>query len=176
VNFTEARRLTMPTTVPTSYSIVQRGLHWVTVLFVFFNLLFADAIKEWTEATEKGTVPDADVVSGANLHAYIGIAIIALTLMRIVVRFVQGAPAAPAEEPAIFRLLSKVAHVAFYALLCLMPFLGIGAYYFGNGTAGFLHEGPVKLLLWLLIVVHVAAVLVHQYYWKTNVLTRMTRG
>ncbi len=166
----------MPKAVPVSYSLLQRGLHWVTVLLVFFNLLFADSMSEWYRATRKGAVPDASLVSGANLHAYVGIAVIALTLIRLWVRFVQGVPAAPAEEPGIFQLLSKVGHAGFYILLFLMPFLGIGAYYFGNGTAGFLHEGPVKILLWLLIVVHVAAALVHQFYWKTNVLARMTRG
>ncbi len=34
----------------------------------------------------------------------------------------------------------------------------------------------MKLLLWLLIVAHVGGALVHQFYWKTNVLARMTHG
>ena len=57
-----------------------------------------------------------------------------------------------------------------------MPVLGIAKYYFAVDAAGYLHAGPVKLLLWALIGLHVAAVLVHHFYWKTNVLARMTKG
>ena len=166
----------MATVAPTSFSILQRLLHWVTVLLVFFNLIFSDGVTEWAEATTKGETPSPDTLFMSNLHAYIGLAILALTAVRLIVRYVHGVPAEPPEEPAIFQLLSKLGHWGFYGLLFVMPFLGIGAYYFGNMTAGFLHEGPVKLLLWLLIVVHVAAALVHQFYWKTNILQRMTRG
>jgi cytochrome b561 len=112
----------------------------------------------------------------ANIHAYVGLSILGLTVFRLFVRFQHGVPEEPPEEPPLFQLASKIGHWAFYGLLILMPFLGIGAYYFGNMTAGFLHEGPVKALLWLLIVAHVAAALVHQFYWKTNIIKRMTRG
>jgi cytochrome b561 len=102
--------------------------------------------------------------------------VLCLGLIRLVVRLMRGAPEAPAEEPPILRLASKIAHGAFYALFFLLPLSGIGKYYFGNETAGFVHGGPLKLLMWILIVVHIAAVLVHQFYWKTNIAQRMTKG
>ncbi|MDB5553539.1 MAG: cytochrome [Rhizobium sp.] len=57
-----------------------------------------------------------------------------------------------------------------------MPVLGMAKYFFAVDASGYLQGGPVKLLLWVLIGLHVAAVLVHQFYWKTNVLARMIKG
>lgn len=166
----------MPALAPTSYSILQKALHWTVALLILFNLIFSDAMEEATEAYERGEVPSPEDLSSANIHAYVGIAVLCLGLIRLVVRLMRGAPEAPAEEPPILRLASKIAHGAFYALFFLLPFSGIGKYYFGNETAGFVHGGPLKLLMWILIVVHIAAVLVHQFYWKTNVAQRMTKG
>lgn len=166
----------MPAPAPTSYSILQKALHWTMALLILFNLIFSDAMEEATEAYERGEVPSPEDLSSANIHAYVGIAVLCLGLIRLVVRLMRGAPEAPAEEPPILRLASKIAHGAFYALFFLLPLSGIGKYYFGNETAGFVHGGPLKLLMWILIVVHIAAVLVHQFYWKTNVAQRMTKG
>ncbi len=166
----------MPALAPTSYSILQKALHWTMALLILFNLIFSDAMEEATEAYERGEVPSPEDLSSANIHAYVGIAVLCLGLIRLVVRLMRGAPEAPAEEPPILRLASKIAHGAFYALFFLLPLSGIGKYYFGNETAGFVHGGPLKLLMWILIVVHIAAVLVHQFYWKTNVAQRMTKG
>ena len=57
-----------------------------------------------------------------------------------------------------------------------MPISGALAYYGGVEAAGGPHAGPMKLLMWVLIVVHVGAVLVHQFVWKTAVAQRMTKG
>ncbi|MET3587154.1 hypothetical protein ABID21_003276 [Pseudorhizobium tarimense] len=65
-------------------------------------------------------------------------------------------------------------YILLYVLTIALPFTGIGAYYFGNEQAGEIHASPLKLLLWLVIVAHVLGVLVHQFYWKTHVLRRMT--
>lgn len=159
-----------------TYSIPQRILHWLTALLVFFNLLFPGRIERVADLLDGGKTPSADEWTSASLHIYTGFAILGLTVLRLILRVVQGAPAAPAEEPPIFRLLSKIGHGLLYALLIVMPVLGISKFYFGNDFNGFLHGGPLKLLLWALIVVHIAAVFVHKFYWKTNVLERMTRG
>jgi cytochrome b561 len=166
----------MTPTAPQSYSILQKVLHWSMALLILFNLLFAEAMEEAVEAYERGEVPSAEELFSANIHAYVGITVLCLGLIRLMVRLMRGAPEAPAEEPPALRLASKIAHGAFYALFFLLPLSGIGKYYFGNDTAGFVHGGPLKLLMWVLIVVHIAAVLVHQFYWKTAVAQRMTRG
>jgi len=159
-----------------SFTVPQRVLHWVTALLVFFNLLLPDGMEQWNRAMRQvGSATEAQVAS-ANIHAYVGIAILILVALRIILRVKTGVPDAPVEEPGIFRLAAKVTHAGLYILLIALPFTGIGAYYFGNGVAGDIHADILKVVLWVLIAGHVAGVLVHQFYWKTNVLRRMTVG
>ena len=159
-----------------SYSMPQKALHWLMAALILFNLIFTEGMETYIRMVEKAEGPTPEQLSDANIHAYVGITVLCLGIARLILRLVQGAPAAPASEPPLGVLASKVAHGSFYLLFVAMPLSGIGMYYFGNETAGDVHGGPLKLLMWLLIVVHVAAVLVHQFYWKTDVASRMTRG
>ena len=84
----------------------------------------------------------------------------------------RGAPAAPAEEPAVFVLLSKIGHGLIYLLLLLLPLSGLVGWFGKVGNAAGIHEVMTNLLL-LIVIVHVAAVVVHQFYWKTNLIARM---
>ncbi|SIQ90763.1 cytochrome b561 [Rhizobium sp. RU20A] len=161
---------------PLRYSVPQRILHWGMALLIFFNLLFPGGMEHWNSLVRRGETVTPEDVASANIHAYVGIAILALAVVRIILRLVQGAPEPPVEEPAALRLLAKVTHGLLYVFLLAMPLGGIAAYYFGVEIAGELHGGVMKLVLWLLIVAHVAGALVHQFYWKTNVLARMTHG
>ena len=159
-----------------SYSVSQRILHWLVVALVFFNLLLPEGMEDWNRAFSQTGTATAEQVASANLHAYAGIAILILTLCRIGLRLTMKAPALPTEEPPLFRLAAKVTHGALYVLTIALPFSGMAAYYFGIEQAGEVHGGPLKLLLWLVIAPHVLGVLVHQFYWKTNILRRMTVG
>lgn len=159
-----------------NYSVLQRLIHWLTVLLVLFNLLLPGAIERVVDMLDEGQAPPAPEMLSANIHVYAGITILCLTLLRLIVRFWQGAPPAPRGEPEIFHLVGKLSHALFYAVLLVMPALGIAKYYFDIDAAGDWHGGPVKLVLWALIGLHVAAVAVHQFVWKTNALRRMTTG
>jgi len=158
------------------YSIAQRVMHWLTVVLVFFNLLLPGRIERVADLFDDGKLPGPGDMFSANLHIYSGCAILALTVLRLVLRLVQGAPGQPVGEPDVFHFIGKISHAIFYAVLIIMPALGIAKYFFGIDAAGDLHGGPVKLLLWALVGLHVVAVLVHQFYWKTNILARMTNG
>lgn len=159
-----------------SYSVSQRVLHWLVVALVFFNLLLPEGMEDWSEAVEDGGTATAEQLASANLHAYAGIAILVLTLCRLALRLTVKVPLLPSEEPPLFRLAAKVTHAALYVLTIALPFSGMAAYYLGIEQAGEAHGGPLKLLLWLVIAAHVLGVLVHQFYWKTNILRRMTVG
>lgn len=162
--------------MPTTFSLPQRMLHWAMFTLIVFNLLFSDGMSRWDRLVSRSEVPTAPEIGSANIHAYVGIAILVLAVIRVAVRLVQGAPAEPAQEPPVLQRLSRIGHIAFYALFFLMPLSGIARYYFGVELAGTVHAGPLKALMWILIALHVAAVAVHQFYWKTDVLKRMTRG
>ncbi|KQM31479.1 cytochrome B [Rhizobium sp. Leaf68] len=163
----------MGSTTVTGYSIPQKALHWMMALLILFNLIFSDGMEHWNRLMRRGEPITPDDIASANIHAYVGIAVLVLCLVRLCLRLVQGVPEAPADEPPIAKLVAKVTHWAFYAIFLAMPLSGIGKYYFGNDIAGELHGGPIKLLLWALIVLHILGVLVHQFFWRTNLLRRM---
>ncbi|WP_246697378.1 cytochrome b [Rhizobium sp. G21] len=159
-----------------SYSVPQRVLHWLTVLLIFFNLLLPGQIERVTDLLGGGKTPTPEEWTSANLHIYSGFAILAFTALRLILRFVLGVPAAPAAEPALFQMIAKFAHGLLYALLIAMPLAGIAKFYGHIGLAGFIHGGPMKLAMWVLVIGHIGAVFVHKFYWKTNLLDRMTKG
>lgn len=163
----------MGSTTVTGYSIPQKALHWTMALLILFNLIFSDGMEHWNRLMRRGEPITPDDIASANIHAYVGIAVLVLCLVRLCLRLVLGVPEAPADEPPIAKLVAKVTHWAFYAIFLAMPLSGIGKYYFGNDIAGELHGGPIKLLLWALIVLHILGVLVHQFFWRTNLLRRM---
>ncbi|TCA24549.1 cytochrome b [Rhizobium leguminosarum bv. viciae] len=159
-----------------SYSLSQRFLHWAVALLIFFNLLFPDGMNIWHRLMRRGQVPTPEQISSANIHAYVGIAILVLAILRLGLRFTKGVPDEMAQEPAIFRLAARLAHAGLYILIFAMPLSGIAAYYFGIDPAGSFHADVLKIILWALIAAHVAGALIHQFYWKSNVLRRMTLG
>lgn len=158
------------------YSVPQRLVHWLMAALILFNLLFAEDMERLWRVVRDGGTASADQVSAANIHAYVGIAVLCLAILRILLRLTQGAPEAPAEEPPLFRTAAKVAHAAFYLLFFALPLSGIAAYYLGIGGAALPHGGPLKLAMWVLIAVHVGALFIHQFRWKTTVAQRMTKG
>jgi cytochrome b561 len=161
---------------PVAFSLPQRVLHWLTAALVFFNLLLPDGMEEWNRSIKRTGSATADQVGSANIHAYVGIAILILVVLRLAFRFVQGVPPSSSLEPAIFRVVAKIAHVLLYGLLIAMPATGMAAYYLGYDGAGDVHADILKVVLWALIAGHVLGALTHQFYWKTNVLRRMTVG
>src|SRR5690606_25624003 len=113
----ERRRTTsMATTASLSFSLPQRVLHWLTAGFVFFNLLFPDGMNAWNRSIKQTGAASAEQVASANIHAYAGIAILILVALRLLLRQIQGVPAAPTEEPQMFKLVAKVAEWTLYLL------------------------------------------------------------
>jgi cytochrome b561 len=161
---------------PLNYSISQRVLHWGMALLIFFNLIFSDGMELWNRSVKKGETITPDMVSSANIHAYVGIAILVFALLRLLLRFTQGVPDAPAHEPVLVKLGGMAAHVLLYLMFFIMPLSGIAKYYFGLETPGELHGGIFKVILWALIVLHVLGALAQKFYFKTDVLDRMTKG
>jgi cytochrome b561 len=161
---------------PLNYSIPQRILHWGMFLLILFNLLFTDGIEVWHRAVRRSLAITPEMVSSANIHAYVGIAILVFAALRIALRLVQGVPALPSEEPKQLQWIAKATHGILYLLMLAMPATGIAAYYFDVGTAGDIHADVLKVVLWVLVGLHVAGALVQKFYFKTDVLDRMTKG
>lgn len=154
------------------YSASQIALHWLIVALVFFQLVFGDAMSHSLRAIRRGEVVDPGVATQATLHIWVGFAILAAVAIRIVLRLTNGAPPLP-EGPAIFALLARLTHIAFYVLLVAMPVTGILAYWFIPSLGG-LHElgKPVFIVL---IILHVLAALWHQFWLRDGLLMRMLK-
>jgi cytochrome b561 len=161
---------------PLNYSIPQRILHWGMALLILFNLIFSDGMELWNRTVRKGEVVTPEILASANIHAYVGISILVFALLRLLLRYTQGVPASPAHEPQLVKLGGMAAHGLLYLMFFIMPLSGIAKYYFGAELPGELHGGIFKVILWALIVLHVAGALAQKFYFKTDVLDRMTKG
>jgi len=73
-----------------SYSPLQRILHWAIALLVFFNLLFPGGMQQWNRAMHRTGNATAEQVSAANIHAYLGIAILVIAVLQLSLRFTSG--------------------------------------------------------------------------------------
>ncbi|WP_138467247.1 cytochrome b [Poseidonocella sp. HB161398] len=152
------------------FTVTQKALHWaVVVLLAAQYFLFDGMGRPFHQLMETGTASYSAV---PVLHIAIGILVLALAAWRLVLRLSHGSPAEPEAEPALARLASKIAHAAIYVLLFVLPLTGLAAWFGQIGPAAGLHETLTNLLM-ALVILHVAAALVHQFWWKTDVLARM---
>ncbi|WP_267549196.1 cytochrome b [Rhizobium rhizogenes] len=159
-----------------AYSIPQRLLHWLMALLIFFNLLFPDGMNAWKHLIRNGQTPSPADIASANIHAYVGIAVLLLAIIRLAIRFSSDTPERPSGQPAFLHHIARVTHVLLYALIFAMPLSGIATYYLGIDAAGFAHGGPIKMLLWIVVVLHIFGALVQHFYFRSDVLRRMTIG
>lgn len=154
------------------YSRAQIRLHWIIVVLVALQYLFADGISD---AFRKGlragemtlTVPAAAHIAG-------GLVILLLMFRRFGLRSRRGAPSAPAEEPGWAKPLAGAVHWLFYAVLVALPLSGVGAWALASRTAGEVHQ-VLRAILLGLIALHIAGVVVNQFVWRTGLFARMTR-
>ena len=100
-----------------------------------------------------------------------GIAILVLVGFRLALRLTAGAPSPQTSGTPIFDRLAHAVHWLFYALLVAMPVTGLLAYYV-SPEIGEVHEIGKPLFI-LLIAVHVAGALYHQFLLKDGTLRRM---
>src|SRR5262249_37793148 len=129
-----------------------------------------------------------------SIHKPLGIAILALALIRLAVRLRYGAPALPVDMPEPMKLAAHASHYVFYALMIAMPLLGWGmlsAAAYPVGLFGAWHLPPIlpqsdtlHALLWdahfylafaffALILLHLAAALFHALVRRDGVFETM---
>lgn len=153
------------------YSIYQIALHWIIAALVLFQLLFGESMTAVVDAAEEGhQAPASDLFLG-SAHYWVGIAILSLVVVRLAIRLVAGAPV-PAESGS--RWMQKAAvtsHGLFYALLVATPIVGLMAFYAGDPW-GDVHS-LAKPAFIVLIGVHFAATLFHQFWLRDGTFSRM---
>lgn len=153
------------------YSRLQITLHWSVLVLIGVQLVTSDAMGSAWSAVEEGRSPGGSALVWAHVNA--GIAVLLVALWRIGLRLRRGAPAAP-PGPAFVQWAGRLAHLALYGLLILVPLSGMAAWFGGIGPAAEAHEALKNAML-ALILLHVAAALYHQVLRKDRLLDRMLR-
>ena len=154
------------------YSLGQIRLHWIVAGLIVIQYVFHDAISHAWRAMGRGVVPTFDPM--ITLHVVAGVAILALAVWRLTLRGRRGTPQPPASGNPLQELIARVTHLGLYALLLLLPVTGLVAWFGGVRSMGEMHE-LLKGLLLILVGLHVAGALLHQFVLKDGLMLRMKR-
>ena len=169
------------------YSPAYQVLHWLTALGMFAVLPLAWLMR---------TAPEGTALSYAlyRWHETVGLAILLLTVWRLILRVRVPPPPLPKTVAAWERGLAHFTYALFYAVLILMPLTGLLATYgFGfppklfnlidtpavvakneplASWVGALHAAG-QWLVYALIVLHIAGVVFHLVVTRSGLLRRI---
>lgn len=159
---------------PLGYSSAQIALHWLVAALVIFQLLMGDQIAPAYRALRRGTEASAADLLNANIHIYVGIAVLVLSVVRLGFRLKRGAPTPPAHETTLQRVLASVTHWILYGVIIGMPVTGLMAWYLGLHDMGEIHEAA-KLAIIVVVALHVLGAIWQHFVARTDVLVRMLK-
>ena len=169
------------------YSQAQRSAHWWTAAL----MVLAYATIEAHGFLQRGSFARLTVV---QLHYWLGIAVLLITLPRVARRLREGAP--PIEPPpgAAARLAATAMHLALFIFLVVQPLLGIAVRLVSGQGIGVpftklaipsimadrtlskaiegVHE-QIGTVFYAVIGLHIAAALWHWLRGRDNVMQRM---
>ena len=143
------------------YSSYQIALHWIIAALVLFQLVFGESMKMVVNAAERGRQISATDQTMGSAHYWVGIAILALVVLRLVLRLATGAAAPASDGPRWMHLAASASHALFYVLLLATPVLGLLAFYVGDPW-GDIHSWSKPAFI-VLISVHALAAFYHQF-------------
>jgi len=173
---------------PHAFSALQRALHWLMAVLILAMLFIGVGMVS--------TVAPRHVTLEA-IHKPLGIAILLLALLRLGVRFRDGAPPLPADLPGWQAMGARASHALLYALMIAMPLIGwsmesaggypvvlCGSFYLPAIVApnpvlhAVLRQAHTCLgfLFFLVILMHLAAALFHALVRRDEVFASMTSG
>ena len=170
------------------FAPLARLLHWLMALMIVSMLFIGAGMAASVSARHVWLL---------NLHKPLGIAILLLVVVRLFVRFSTRQPPLPADLPAVQVLAAKMSHVLLYALMFTLPLVGwamisaagdpvmlsqslqLPALLPANAkTFALLRTAHTYLayLLFITVLLHVAAALFHAWVRRDGVLNSMLRG
>jgi cytochrome b561 len=136
--------------------------------------VFGEDIKPAYRAFNRGNEPAAGDLFSANLHVYVGVAVLALAICRFAIRLRRGVPDAPAGESVLVRRIAGATHFILYLFIFGMPVTGALAWYLGARSMGEVHE-LAKPFIIVVVALHAAAALWQHFFVKSDVLIRMLK-
>lgn len=178
------------------YTRVAILLHWVIALLIIGQIIggfwMTDAIKN----------PDQQkiAIQTYQLHKSFGICVLLLSLFRLYWRLSHPAPDFPSHLASYEKMAARFVHYSFYFLIIAIPMSGwlmVSTSPLGYPTSffwlfdwphiqlpfdydkelisGFSREGHeiLAIITILLIGLHIAGAMKHQFFYRDNVLARM---
>ncbi len=164
----------MASNSPAGYSGTQILLHWLIAALILFQVFYGDGMEHAYHALLKGKEANPNDVLEANIHVYVGFAVLALAVLRVIIRWTRGVPGAPAGQSGIKLWIAAATQFILYAIIFAMPITGAMAWFLGFATVGELHSYG-EWLIYAAVLVHLAGALMQHYVAKTNVLVRMMK-
>jgi cytochrome b561 len=181
-------RASASTTTPAAsirrYTPVAVSLHWIMAALILFSAILGLLLDAWPKDTKLFWI---------NIHAQVGLLVLALLIARIWWRRTHTPPELPPEVSDISRRVSHPAHLLIYALMLITPLVGIVAFVwharvldfglfaidFGVKSNGPVYHQAEDIHLWLtygllaLVTGHAVAALWHHFISRDTVLLRM---
>lgn len=173
-------------TQPRFFAPLARLLHWLMALMVIAMLFIGAGLAASVSQRHEWLI---------HLHKPLGIAILALVIVRLVVRFSTRQPPLPADLPMWQVLAAKASHWVLYGLMLVLPLLGwamisaagdpvmlgssvqLPALVAANAPLFAVlrkAHGFLAYLLFLTVLLHLAAALFHGLIRRDGVLRSMT--
>jgi cytochrome b561 len=173
---------------PNHFAPLARLLHWLMALMIISMLFIGAGMAASVSERHEWLI---------HIHKPLGVAILLLVIVRLAVRFSTRQPPLPADLPGWQALAAKASHMLLYALMLILPLLGwamISAagdpVMLGSSlqlpsivpanaqTFAFLRKahGYLAYLLFLTVLLHLAAALFHGWVRRDGVLQSMLFG
>jgi cytochrome b561 len=151
------------------YSGLQIALHWIIALLIPLAWLSSGGAEEAWDAIEDGAA-----APGFVPHVAFGMTILALVVLRLIVRLRRGVPEAPGTPGSLQVKAADWGHRLIYILMVVVP-LGGMSIWFGGMDNGDIH-GLFGTVLMIVVLGHALMALYHHYVLKDGLIRRMMKA
>ncbi|NWF64601.1 MAG: cytochrome b/b6 domain-containing protein [Chloroflexi bacterium] len=176
----------MSETAPKRYHPAHVVIHWLMALLILMMLGVGKTVMPGVDPAD----PQKPMM--LQSHAYIGISLAALLVIRVIMLFVLKRPAPADAGNPVLNFAGRATHILLYVFMLGMVLSGMGLFQMANLPAVFSGAAPYPanffdyparnghgLVSWLLlafIALHFGAAMFHQFIRKDGLLERMWFG